>query len=263
MDAVPGLRATLAPFLGLDPAQLSPATPLDGRLRGSIGRAALDAALRRALGRSHPAVYDATTVGDLEAAFAGGAPGGAAAAPGPPRGRPAPEALAAPGVACGIDLEHVAALPAAADYWAADFYRTNFSPAEIAYCVRQPEPREHFAARWCAKEALKKCDARFAERPMGEIEVVRREAGHPALHHGGELLPHAVSLSHSADFAVAVVVSAGPPVAPAPGRPGPVPRGASPAAGRAALLLALLAVLLSACAAGGVTLRGLLARVAE
>ena len=54
-------------------------------------------------------------------------------------------------VACGIDLESPEQFPLETDYWESEFYRANFSRAEIAYCMAQADPRQHFAARWCAR----------------------------------------------------------------------------------------------------------------
>ena len=61
-------------------------------------------------------------------------------------------------LACGIDIERVDAMPVTDDYWEHEFYKESFSKDEIAYCLLQENPRMHFAARWCAKEALVKCD---------------------------------------------------------------------------------------------------------
>ena len=95
-------------------------------------------------------------------------------------------------------IEH---LPRVADYWEDPFYRDHFAPAEIAYCQLQETPALHFAARWCAKEALRKCDGAFLSTAMKDIEVVADETGAPFLvyHAGGgtRRLPHAVSLSHT------------------------------------------------------------------
>ena len=41
----------------------------------------------------------------------------------------------------------------------------------------------HFAARWCAKEALVKCDPAFKGQPFSTMEVVRNESGEVSLAH--------------------------------------------------------------------------------
>ncbi len=81
--------------------------------------------------------------------------------------------------------------------------------------MAQPSPRPHFAARWSAKEALRKCDRAFLAVPLDAVEVARDDDGSPSLRHragdGWRPLPHALSLSHTHDAAVAVVVAlAGP-----------------------------------------------------
>ena len=102
-------------------------------------------------------------------------------------------------------------MPEAKDYWEDPFYKANFTPAEIAYCVGQSNPRMHFAARWCAKEALKKCLPAYAQCDMNKIEVARGQAGGPYLcvtaDGGARTPPVALSLTHSDDWALAMVVS--------------------------------------------------------
>jgi 4'-phosphopantetheinyl transferase superfamily len=68
---------------------------------------------------------------------------------------------ATPSITCGVDIEMVVSLPVVADYWSDAFYCATFTPAEIAYCLLQDQPLVHFAAHWCAKEALKKCDPAY------------------------------------------------------------------------------------------------------
>ena len=69
----------------------------------------------------------------------------------------------------------------------------------------------HFAARWCAKEALRKCDPGFATADHTAIELVGDENGSIFLRHrsgdgGAVRLPHAVSVTHTAEMAAATVV---------------------------------------------------------
>ena len=142
-----------------------------GRGQGSIARAALDAAIRGRVGLKSRAVYSARTFGELEAELVPGAAAAPApaAAPGPATVAAGPASTRTSGaVSCGVDIELIANLPVAADPWEDAFYRTTFAPAEIAYCLMQETPALHFAARWCAKEALKKCDRAFlAAGPEG------------------------------------------------------------------------------------------------
>ncbi len=204
------LRDVVADFFETNASLVGPDFVLGGqRLASSIARAGLDAAIRRRVGAKLPAVYSATTFGELEAALTGDAvatsnPATNGSLTGLLRNVPN-------GVACGVDVESIANLPGADDYWEHEFYNTHFSNAEIAYCVATDEPREHFAARWVAKEALKKCDGRFLETDNNVIQVAVDENGAPRLEllHGDDTtaLPHAVSLTHTAEMAVAIVVT--------------------------------------------------------
>jgi holo-[acyl-carrier protein] synthase len=231
MDTTTLLRKTVAEFFEVDEARMGPTFSLQAR-QGSIARAALDAAIRGRVGLKSQSVYRAKTYGELEAELA---PGSAEVpAVGPETivrsPSPAPEPIEAngpPGASCGVDIELVANLPASGDPWEDEFYRAHFTPSEIAYCLRQAEPGPHFAARWCAKEALKKCDRAFLAADWQEIEVVADEAGAPRLEYrgGGGLrrLPHSVSLSHTPHSAVAVVLRVEPAPPPASTNPESLP----------------------------------------
>jgi holo-[acyl-carrier protein] synthase len=199
----------------VDEREVGPAFSLQSRRgQGSIARAALDSLIRRRVGLTSHSVYSARTYGELEAELV---PEAASASPvlspaGPSvNGQNATSVLAAGAVRCGIDIELIDHLPRVADCWEDPFYRDHFAPAEIAYCQVQETPALHFAARWCAKEALKKCDGVFLSTAMKDIEVVADGTGSPFLvYHAGSgtrRLPHAVSLSHTMHAAVAVVVS--------------------------------------------------------
>ncbi len=115
-------------------------------------------------------------------------------------------------LACGIDVESPESLPLETDYWKSEFYRANFSPVEIAYRIAQVDPRQHFAARWCAKESLKKCDARYLSLEMNRLEVVIDESHRPVLYLRSEesstLLPVALSMTHIGSLAAAIVIKA-------------------------------------------------------
>jgi holo-[acyl-carrier protein] synthase len=220
MDAGTKLRKTVAEFFDVDERQVEPSFSLLS-CQGSIARAAFDAAIRRGVGLKSRAVYSARTFGEL-AADLGIGHDGASASPGPastlpslpPQGGREPESSPSSnghaGASCGVDIELVEHLPVVVDPWEDPFYRSHFSSSEIAYCVRQPEPLLHFAARWCAKEALKKCDRAFLAIEGKDVEVVNDEAGAPHLVHltegSSRRLPHAVSLSHTTHAAVAMVV---------------------------------------------------------
>ena len=213
------LRRTVAEIFQKLPEEIGPDFILsDKRLRGSVGRGILDAAIRRRLGKTVREVYSVRTYGELTAvvldnAAAGGTASAPAAQaePGSAGPKSAPSLIAPiAGLACGVDIEMVENLPAASDYWTHEFYACHFSKAEIAYCVSREEPRMHFAVRWCAKEALKKCDPAYESIAMSAVEVAVDGHGRPSLRlsegDGHATLPHAVSLTHTPQFAAAIVV---------------------------------------------------------
>lgn len=112
-------------------------------------------------------------------------------------------------IAIGLDIQDVQLLPVCADYWDHEFYTGCFSRMEIAYAVVQSEPRAHFAGFWSAKEALRKCDARFLKADLTLLTVHHDPEGKPYFieHHPDKIarLPHSISISHSGTIASAVV----------------------------------------------------------
>src|ERR1700730_3900519 len=59
----------------------------------------------------------------------------------------------------GLEIENIAALPDAEDYSLHEFYRANFTPSEIAYCIRQPAVKAAFQGLLAAKRAIIKSGA--------------------------------------------------------------------------------------------------------
>ena len=203
-------------LLGIPVAQVADDVSLDTpKFRTSVGAAILATAVKSRLGKT-VSTAGVKTVGQLRAAILGesmpaASRGAAVPAPAAPD-LASPGPLAAGPIACGVDMEDVATLPEAPDYWKHEFYREHFSPEEIAYCAGQRDPRQHFAARWCAKEALKKCSPRFMKLAFSQIQVANRSDGSVALEvrTGSKWAPASValSLSHTPSTAVAMVVSA-------------------------------------------------------
>lgn len=216
MDRNETLRSIVAKISGAEANSINSSFSLETSvLKGSLKRAALAAAIRRHLGVNCPAAHAVATFGELEQAVFGETTPSATPAAAPlARETPVVEAPSlnngASEIRCGIDIENIVDLPEAADYREHEFYKDSFSPQEIAYCVLQENPRMHFAARWCAKEALIKCDTAFRNEKMSDVEVARNEQGEVFLRHhrNGDtrILPHAVSLSHTNSFATALVV---------------------------------------------------------
>jgi phosphopantetheinyl transferase (holo-ACP synthase) len=72
----------------------------------------------------------------------------------------------------GLEIANIASLPDAEDYALHDFYRTNFTPSEIAYCIKQPGVKAAFQGLLAAKRAIIKSGA--ANRPpegLSQIEI--------------------------------------------------------------------------------------------
>lgn len=208
------LQDVIATLLGTDPADVHPDMAFAGtRLQGSLARTRLYMAIEQQLGVACQTAYTARTYGELHAAIYGTTP--AVPTLQAPTSAPTPEQNvqhngATPSIACGIDIEMVENLPVVPDYWNDAFYSATFTPAEIAYCLLQDQPLVHFAARWCAKEALKKCDPAYLQADLRTLEVRLNASGAPYLcamvGSHSTALPFAVSLSHTTQAAVAVVV---------------------------------------------------------
>lgn len=214
MEVREQLRQIVAQLAGLKPEAIETDFSLKSRgLQSSVRRAALAAAIRRNLGVNAPEVYSVVTFRELEAAVLERDSKTAASGEIPNELSKTVAAFGLAGVddlACGIDIERVDAMPVTDDYWEHEFYKESFSKDEIAYCLLQENPRMHFAARWCAKEALVKCDPTFKGQSFSTMEVVRNDAGEVSLaHHANGAStkpPHAVSISHTDTMAAAVVV---------------------------------------------------------
>jgi phosphopantetheine--protein transferase-like protein len=111
---------------------------------------------------------------------------------------------------CGIDIQDIAIFPEAIDYWTEPFYQENFTGEEIAYCVATRFPRQHFAARWCVKEALRKNSSAFLSLPFTAIQIKKRQDGSVFVETcaGGTWRRTAAScsMSHTEHYAVGMVV---------------------------------------------------------
>lgn len=85
-----------------------------------------------------------------------------------------------------------------------------FTATERAYCEGRAHPAQHYAARFCAKEAF----AKVVGAPLcwQQVEVTREESGPPVIRVRGEAAAALagrtvrLSLSHAGDYAIAVVL---------------------------------------------------------
>jgi phosphopantetheinyl transferase (holo-ACP synthase) len=148
------------------------------------------------------------------------------------------------GTDIGIDIEEVTTLPRVVDFRKDIFYSQNFTAAEIAYCILQPDPYSSFAGLFAVKEAIIKADGRFRGRPFHTVEIGHSEEGKPVFPGFG------LSISHAGGMAVAVAVRGGAENQPVSsvGLRGPEPAGRRRGGGWIgwmALLLAAAALLLA------------------
>jgi phosphopantetheine--protein transferase-like protein len=210
MANIETLKALVAPFVQLDPALIGAQTIIDRRaIKGSIMVHRMFAVLER----EGFAVADRTigTFGELAAALGkeeGVAAPASTAAPPPPvakeKSSPPETGRHLRGLlAVGIDMEEVSNMPVVADFREEPFYRQNFSEREIAYCILQPDPRQSFAGRFCAKEAICKADRDWRRMPFNLIEIRSDAEGRPYFE------GFALSISHTPAQAIAIALKSG------------------------------------------------------
>ena len=242
------LQELIAELASVDKTGIDASSSLGSLLGGSLGHARLDAALRNKMNVFNPNIYSAKTFGELCQIL--GVSGGAESAPAAPM-PPASathigESSTAP-AQIGIDIEAIAALPEASDYWEHEFYRNTFTWQEVAYAQLQPHPRATLAGMWCAKEAARKSNPAYAKLGWNALEVVHDEDGKPSLVIAGSPSFGALSLSHTSELAIAVYVAApaAQPVTPPRLNPPSRPPDSSRAVPLGITLIAWLAVILS------------------
>lgn len=112
-------------------------------------------------------------------------------------------------VLLGTDIEQISRIERAISR-TPGFARKVFTEAERAYCNGRGRSAQHYAARFCAKEALAK--ALGVPLSWQEVEILRDDHGSPAIRvcgKVGELLAGRmvrISLSHAGDYAIASVL---------------------------------------------------------
>lgn len=116
----------------------------------------------------------------------------------------------------GIDIVETGRIRQALQRWP-EMKNRLFTPREREYCEQKADPAVHYAARFAAKEAAAKAVGRWLR--WQEVEVVSGERNRPLLVLTGESarvagIPEGarllLSLSHTRDYAVAVVARVGP-----------------------------------------------------
>lgn len=81
----------------------------------------------------------------------------------------------------GVDVVGIARIASLLDEFDQSFKDRVFTPAERAYCDRRPDPSQHYAARWAAKEAFRKAVATEGPSVPFDAVGVARTADGPAL----------------------------------------------------------------------------------
>ena len=124
-------------------------------------------------------------------------------------------------VGVGTDLMEIARIQQSIARFGHRFLQRIFTSSEIRYCQRKKNAAESFAARFAAKEAGAKALGTGISHGVTwlEMEVTREPSGRPTLELRGRAAERAkklgvakvsLSLTHSRDVAMAVVIMEGP-----------------------------------------------------
>jgi len=118
----------------------------------------------------------------------------------------------------GIDLVNIARIDQVIHRWGDKFLRRTFTPREIAYCAAKTFPRQHYAARFAAKEAVFKALGTGWNHEVGWLDVevsINPDSGQPSIVLADTCLkilgePFSlrvlISLSHDKEYAIAQAV---------------------------------------------------------
>jgi len=197
------IKEIVATFIKVPAGEIGPATPIDRRaVKSSIMLHRMYAKLAEA-GLVIGDYASIRTYSDLSATGGNGSARAAGLMPdNTPAQQPDTGEAGDEPLSMGIDIESVGSLPKAADFRRDEFYKQNFTPQEMAWCILQPEPVESFAGLFAVKEALIKADNSLREKPFNQIAIGRSPQGKP-LYPGFTL-----SIAHSNGTAVAVAARA-------------------------------------------------------
>jgi holo-[acyl-carrier protein] synthase len=117
--------------------------------------------------------------------------------------------------AVGVDIADVKRIKNALERWGDRFVTRTFSSREAEYCRRHRDESLSFAARFAAKEAFIKCMGSARGIRWHEIELLNDRKGKPVFRFsesirkklvGKKIRKVHVSISHTAEYAVALVV---------------------------------------------------------
>lgn len=110
-------------------------------------------------------------------------------------------------IAVGIDIEDISRFLNKDD----EFYERVFTAGEIEYCRSKIKPEQHFAARYCAKEAVIKALSNFGVDgfTLNKIEIFKDNSNIPRVRFLDGLkgkFEAKLSLSHDKTKAAAYVI---------------------------------------------------------
>jgi holo-[acyl-carrier protein] synthase len=203
------------------PAEISDHVSLaSAGITKSIGLAALRSHIESQTGSQVGTLRVDMTIAELAELVANGNLGQSvplgqtsSASPAPPSfPHPAPSAATFPaGIAIGLDLQDVAALPDADDLRTDPFYSAHFAPSELATALLRPDPRSHLCGVFSAKEAVKKSHPALLGLRMDALIVEHDVTGRPSLRFADPALQAqfscSLSITHSAGFAAATCLT--------------------------------------------------------
>lgn len=83
----------------------------------------------------------------------------------------------------GVDIVKISRIEKAYKKWGDRFIKRVFTEKEISYCSRKRNPFQHYASRFCAKEAFLKALGVGKKSGIGwkDIEVINERSGKPGL----------------------------------------------------------------------------------
>ncbi|MDB6121119.1 MAG: hypothetical protein JWQ71_112 [Pedosphaera sp.] len=183
------------------------------RLQGSAARYTFHAALKRMANADLPTAHTANTLAELlyQNTNAEAPAISASKTEANEKADNLEKGFSSEKLLVGVDVEHSDNLPWSGDPWSEPFYLENFTDAEIAYCLRKPEPKVSFCGLWAAKEAALKCCGKIPTFKPKQIEVSHDVSGRPNLRITGwpeqaGSNPPAISISHTGQTAMAICV---------------------------------------------------------
>lgn len=177
--SIDSVREIVAPFLGVDPHNINNNTIIDrSAIQGSVLIHRMRAEIIKA-GYQPDSWDDIRTVGDLL-----GLPASSEGVYSP-KDEPVRSVIdyhtpvMRSSLGIGIDIEAVDSIPFSEDFASEAFILDNFSRKEISYCTRQKNPRQCFAGRFAAKEAIFKASNAQSGRDFSLIEIKQDKDGQP------------------------------------------------------------------------------------